>query len=434
MRLSGPDAPAISARLIERVSPFRPRHATLGTVRAADAEAGRGAIDHVVVTWFQAPSSYTGEDVVEIGAHGSPVVLKAIVERSLQEGARLAEPGEFTFRAYLHGRIDLVQAEAVADLIDAVTPLQARAAVDQLDGTLTRAIGAIDTGLFDLCARLEASLDFPEEGYHFITRETASEELDTIDRQLEGLARDGRRGRLIREGVTVVIAGRPNVGKSSLFNALAGVDRAIVTDLPGTTRDVLTERIDLDGMLVTLVDTAGLRETADVVEAEGVRRARDAQRSARLVLMILDGSAPLDEDDRLWVGSGQMRRVVVVSKSDLPTTWALDPQSTGGVPTVRVSVRTGEGVGELRRAIVRALTGEEARSDAPAISNVRHLALVDRGREAVSLARKALAAGATEELVLAELVAAREALESITGRRTPDELLNHIFGRFCVGK
>lgn len=429
VRLSGTEAAAIAGRLIGRTRAFAPRMASVGTVRAAGL-----AIDEVVVTWFQAPASYTGEDVVEIGAHGSPVVLKQIVERAMDEGARLAEPGEFTFRAYLHGRIDLVQAEAVADLIDAVTPLQARAAVDQLEGTLTRVIGAIDVALFELCARLEASLDFPDEGYHFITRDAASAELDAIGRQLDDLARDGRRGRMIREGATVVIAGRPNVGKSTLFNALVGADRAIVTDMPGTTRDVLTERIDLEGLVVTLVDTAGLREAGDAVEAEGVRRAREAQEVARLVLMVVDGAAALSEEERSQIGAGALRRVVVVTKADLPAAWSADEEPGVRADAVRVSVRSGAGLGELRRRIVSALTGEEPRSDAPAMSNVRHLALVDRARAVVARARRALDEGATEELVLAELAEAREALESIVGRRTPDDLLRHIFGRFCIGK
>ncbi|MCC7042384.1 MAG: tRNA uridine-5-carboxymethylaminomethyl(34) synthesis GTPase MnmE [Acidobacteria bacterium] len=431
VRLSGADAPAIARRLIGRARPFTPRKATLARVLAA--EVGR-TIDQVIVTWYQGPGSYTGEDVVEIGAHGSPVVLRDIVERAMNEGARLAEPGEFTFRAYLHGRIDLVQAEAVGDLIDAVTPLQARAAVDQLEGTLTRAIGAIDAGLFELCARLEASLDFPDEGYHFIARESVSTELEAIARALDALARDGRRGRMIREGATVVIAGRPNAGKSTLFNALAGADRAIVTDVPGTTRDVLTERVDLDGLAVTLVDTAGLREAGDAIEAEGVRRAREAQEGARLVLMLVDGSAPLTDEDRSWIGASTLRRVVVISKADLPAAGWVDEAEGIPLDPVFVSVRTGAGLDALRRRIFTALTGEEPRTDTPAMSNVRHLALVDQARGSVARATMALVEGATEELVLAELGTAREALESIVGRRTPDDLLRHIFGRFCIGK
>ncbi len=224
-------------------------------------------VDLAVATWFAAPHSYTGDEVVEVSAHGSPPVLADIVRLAMAAGARLAEPGEFTLRAYLNGRLDLAQAEAVADLVNAVTPLQARAAMDQLDGTLTTAIARIDAALFDLAARLEASLDFPEEGFHFITRDDAVGECARIVAELGRLADQGRAGRVIREGRTVAIIGRPNAGKSSLFNALVGAARAIVTEVPGTTRDLITERVDVSGIPVTLVDTAGLRATHDPIES-----------------------------------------------------------------------------------------------------------------------------------------------------------------------
>ena len=386
----------------------------------------------MIVTWFQAPASYTGEDVVEFAAHGSPVVLRQIVERISREGARLAEPGEFTLRAYLSGRMDLVQAEAVADLIDAVTPLQARAAMDQLQGTLTSRIASIDSALFDLVARLEASLDFPDEGFHFITREVTRTDLGVLRDALDTLVRDGRRGRMIREGAVVAIAGRPNVGKSSLFNALVGADRAIVAELPGTTRDVLTERVDLEGLVVTLVDTAGLREGGDVVEVEGIRRAREAHGIARILLIVVDRSSPLTSEDRTLVDSAR-DAIVVTSKCDLPAAWGLETLPVLS-PPVALSVRSGAGVDELRRRIVAAITNGESFDEPPAISNVRHVALVDDARMAVGRAADALAAGATEELVLAELASARTALEGVVGRRTPDDLLRHIFGRFCIGK
>jgi tRNA modification GTPase len=430
VRLSGPTAPTIAQQLAGRSSPFQPRHATLATLVDRSTHE---VIDQVVVTWFQAPASYTGEEVIEIGAHGSPVVLREIVRCAMREGARLAEPGEFTFRAYLNGRLDLVQAEAVADLIEAVTPLQARAAADQLNGTLTNLIAGIDADLFDLAARLEASLDFPDEGFHFITRDEARESLDAVAGKLAALIRDGQRGRIIRDGATVVIAGRPNAGKSSLFNALAGADRAIVADVPGTTRDVLTERIDLDGLAVTLVDTAGQREALDVVEAEGVRRARQAQDVASLVVWVIDGSTPVTADDRQWESLAPDSRLVVLSKSDLGPP---DSNARSSVPAdaLRVSVRTGEGLDRLRHRIVECLTGSEVRGDTPALSNLRHLALVERASASVARACDGLASGATEELVLAELGDGRAALEEIVGRRTPDDLLRHIFSRFCIGK
>ncbi len=268
VRVSGPDALRIAAALTGRER-FEPRHATLVRIGARDAS------DQAILTSFPAPASYTGQDVVEISAHGSPVLLHAIVRSAIDAGARLAEPGEFTLRAYLHGRMDLVQAEAVQDLVAAVTPLQARTAFDQLEGTLTERIKSIDAALFDLSTRLEASLDFAGEGYHFVEPGLVASEIEGIIASIDTLLGDAQAGRMVREGAQVVIVGRPNAGKSTLFNALAGSGRAIVTDIPGTTRDLLTEIVDIGGLAVTLVDTAGIRtEPSDVVETEGIARAR----------------------------------------------------------------------------------------------------------------------------------------------------------------
>ncbi len=432
VRVSGPDAARIGGALVGRSAPLEPRRATFTTILdPAAAEIGR-PIDQAVVTWFANPQSYTGEDVVEISAHGSPVLLQRIVELAMKEGARLAEPGEFTLRAYLNGRLDLVQAEAVADLVDAVTPLQARVAMDQLQGTLTSDIGRIDAALFDLSARLEASLDFPDEGFHFITRDQAREELGRIRGDVVVLAGQGRAGRVVREGRLVVIVGRPNAGKSSLFNALVGSARAIVTEIPGTTRDVLTERVDIDGLAVTLVDTAGLRESRDVIEAEGVARARQAQQIAALSVVVLDLAMPLTDDDRELSGSGAA--IVVGSKSDLPPKWSAADLGVAPDDLVEVSALTGAGLDRLRARIATALCGRDDFRDPPHISNVRHLALLDEAMHALDRGQQALADGATEELVLVDLGVARRALEEITGRRTPDDLLRHIFSRFCVGK
>ena len=435
VRLSGPDAATIAGQLVRRDEPFVPRHATFSRVKDDAAASAPRAVDQVVVTWFQAPHSYTGDDVVEISGHGSPVLLEHVVRLAMSAGARLAEPGEFTLRAYLNGRIDLVQAEAVADLVDAVTPLQARAAMDQLEGTLTDEIRRVDAALFDLAARLEASLDFPEEGFHFVASDDAHAEVARVRSDLEALARAGRSGRVLREGRLVAIVGRPNAGKSSLFNALAGAARAIVTALPGTTRDVLTERVDIGGVAVTLVDTAGLRDATDAIEAEGVLRAEQARRIAALTIVVIDGSTPIDVADRRIVADSPRPHVIVASKSDLPRAWAT--VSSGlerDADVVDVSAKTGAGLDPLRARIVSELTEREELRDVPAISNVRHLDLVARAIGSLDRALAALDAGETEELVLADLGAARRALEELTGTRTADDLLRHIFEKFCVGK
>jgi tRNA modification GTPase len=423
VRLSGPDAHAIARRLTMRTSPFSPRHATFTRISVDQAP-----IDHVVATFFPRPKSYTGDDTVEFSAHGSVVVLRAIVAAAADAGARMAEPGEFTLRAFLNGRLDLMQAEAVADLIDAVTPLQARVAFDQLQGTLTGTIAAISEALFDLMARLEASVDFPEEGYHFLEPDDLKAVLDTLVERTSQLMADAGRGRLIREGFQVAIVGKPNVGKSSLFNALVGASRSIVTPIPGTTRDVLTDVVDIDGFRVTLVDTAGLRPTEDEVEAEGVARAYQAILSSDLVLVVIDGSQPLDHVDRdILSQTADTKRLIVSNKCDILLSSSGDLQ---------VSARTGAGLNELRQRLPLALDFEPAH-DRPAISNLRHIKLVGQAYDALTRAQHAVGASGRdlpEEFVLADLQQAQTALDEVAGRRAPEDLLNHIFSRFCVGK
>ncbi len=427
VRISGPAAADVAGALLTLDRALQPRHATFARTKC----------DQVVVVYFPAPNSYTGNDVVEISAHGSPVVLRQIVEAAIASGARLAEPGEFTLRAFLNGRIDLVQAEAVADLIDAVTPLQARAAFDQLEGTLTERIAEIDSELFELTARLEASLDFPDEGYHFVEAGEAGAVLRSIEGKLGALLCEARRGRLIREGARVVITGKPNVGKSSLFNALVRTGRAIVTPVPGTTRDLVTESADIDGLRLEFVDTAGMRETTDEVEREGVSRARRAWATADLILVLLDASRPLETADfALLRETSESFRIVVANKSDLPRTWA---PSAVASPVEVVSLKTGEGLDQLRDEIRAALErGNPATArDTAAVTNVRHTALLERARRALRNASEAVEAPGgpvAEEFVLTDLHDARIALEEVTGKRSSEDLLRHIFSRFCIGK
>jgi tRNA modification GTPase len=461
VRISGPGAREVAGRILAVQDRLAPRVATFtrvvaergddidstGVLRLAapsgdvrseseDVRAPR-AIDQVVATFFPGPGSYTGEDVLEVSAHGSPIVLETIVRAAIGAGARLAEPGEFTLRAFLNGRIDLVQAEAVADLVNAVTPLQARAAFDQLEGTLTGAIRRIDAALFDLIARLEASIDFPDEGYHFIAPGDIDREMHRIAMEIEALVRDARRGRIVREGRQVVIAGKPNVGKSTLFNHLLGADRAIVTPFAGTTRDLVTETIDLQGVRVCLVDTAGVGRPNNAVDREGVARAVGAASIADVVLVVLDRSRAPDDDDRnLLASSARADRLVLVNKCDLPAAWTSDALGLQE-GAIEISLQTGDGVAGLKQRLAERLLGAERLRDVPAVTNVRHIELLVKAADAISRARTTLAESqgkVPEEFLLSDLQEARGALEEVTGRRTSEELLRHIFGRFCIGK
>jgi tRNA modification GTPase len=429
VRVSGADASRIAQQLVDRDLPFEPRHVTLARL----ADRPESSSDQVLVTIFPAPHSYTGEDVAEISAHGSPIVLDGILRRAISAGARLAEPGEFTLRGFLHGKLDLIQAEAVADLVDAVTPLQARAAFDQLEGTLTGTIAAIERDLFDLMARLEASLDFPDEGYHFVRRDETLLALTALAARIEALLAGSARGRLVREGAQVAIVGAPNVGKSSLFNALLNANRAIVTAVPGTTRDLVTERADIKGMSIALIDTAGIRDTGDEVEREGVARARRVVEVADLLIVVLDRSRPPSrEDDAILAATASRPRVVVLNKSDLPAR----AENIKGA-ALEVSTKTSVGLDALAEQMVASLgSGDDAR-DQPRVTNIRHIALLEHTRDALSRARAALQQtghALPEEFILADLQEAAEHLQEITGKRTTDDLLRHIFERFCIGK
>ena len=430
VRVAGPHAVSIAAVL----APGPALTARLATVRRLaapldhDAAVARGAaIDQVVLTWFAAPASYTGDDVVEISAHGSPVLLDRIVRSAMAAGARLAAPGEFTFRAFLNGKLDLVQAEAVADLIDAVTPAQARLAFDQLDGTLSHALAAIGEALFDVRVRLEASLDFPDEGYHFVEPGAVARECDAVRAEDAALLESARRGRLLREGCRVALTGAPNVGKSLLFNALLGSSRAIVTPVAGTTRDLLTERCDIGGLAVTLIDTAGVRESEELIEQEGIARARQAAAAADVRVVVLDRSRPRSEQRP---DAGGAATVIVANKSDLPAAWTAEEERGA----IAVSALTGAGLDAVRRAIVDVATGAELLRDTPAIANARHTALLQRVEARLAEAAGQARNGEGEEIVLATLQDAFTALDEIVGKRSSEDVLRQIFARFCIGK
>jgi tRNA modification GTPase len=431
VRIAGPQAVAVA----DRLAPGAALAARVATVRRLAAPlddpgmAARGAaIDQVVITWFAAPASYTGDDVVEISAHGSPVLLDRIVRSAMRGGARLAAPGEFTLRAFLNGKLDLVQAEAVADLIDAVTPAQARLAFDQLDGTLSHALAAIGEALFDLRVRLEASLDFPDEGYHFVEPGAVAGECEAVRDRVAALLETARRGRLLREGCTVTLVGAPNVGKSLLFNALLGAGRAIVTPVAGTTRDLLTERCDIGGLAVTLIDTAGVRESDEPVEREGIARARQAAEAADVRVVVRDRSQPHPGSTSGEPAGANV--VIVANKSDLPSAWPPGADHDA----IAASALTGEGLDAVRRAIVRAAVSVESLDDTPAIANARHTALLERVAARVGEAADQARLGHGEEIVLATLQGAFDALDEIVGRRSSDDVLHEIFAKFCIGK
>jgi tRNA modification GTPase len=445
VRISGPRAQAIAQSLIQRGAQLHPRYATLVHVTAGGrGEPGHARIDEAIATFFPAGGSYTGEDVVEFSLHGSPVVLDLVIAAAVSQGARLARAGEFTLRAFLSGRLDLTRAEAVHDLVEATTPAQARTAFDQLQGTLAERIGEIERELFDLIARLEASGDFPEEGYHFITPEETRTGVEAVAARIDHLLAGARRGRLIREGVTVAIVGRPNVGKSTLFNRLAGAERAIVTAVPGTTRDVLMEDVMLLGTRMVLADTAGVRHTTDPIEREGVARAEKAGAVADVVVVVLDATGPLtDEDRRVLDAAGGRPRVIAWNKSDLVVGSGAVEKSEASAKEqaspdgwgVRISARTGQGIDDLVRAMADAVGIGHTRESAT-ISNARHIELLERARVAVARARSLiLVIGQTpEEVLLSDLREAREALEEVSGKRTSSDLLEAIFSKFCVGK
>ncbi len=437
VRLSGPLATSIAAQLVSLRQPLEHARARLADVLDApleDASAGMSTrIDEAVVTFFVAPNSYTTEDLVEIAAHGSPVVLDLLLRRALDLGARLAEPGEFTQRAFLSGRLDLTQAEAVRDLIEAQTLTQARQAASQMGGALSRRVAPVKQSLVELIALLEAGIDFGEDDVDVTPQEEIARRIEELTPPLVKLEASFSRGRIVHDGLTLAIVGRPNAGKSSLFNRLVERDRAIVTATPGTTRDTVSERISLDGIPLELVDTAGLREAHEEAEQMGIVRSREALADAGLVLIVLDATQALNDEERSLLTEVQGRpALVAVNKSDLASPVAA-ASNLDGIPAITTSALTGEGIPALRERIL-ALASGGAASEPGMLTSLRHHRAVTTALSAMYDAARANDSGIPHEMILLDLYRVLWALDSLTGQTTSDDILNLIFSTFCIGK
>lgn len=437
VRLSGPDAVSIAKELVALRQPLEHARARLADVLDAP-ESGGNRIDEAVVTYFAAPNSYTAEDLVEIAAHGSPVVLDLLLRRALDLGARLADPGEFTQRAFLAGKLDLTQAEAVRDLIEAQTLTQARQAASQMGGALSRRVQPIKQGLVELIALLEAGIDFGEDDVDVTPQAEIARRVSELEPSLASLDASFARGRVIHDGLTMAIVGRPNAGKSSLFNRLVERDRAIVTATPGTTRDLVSEHISLDGIPLELVDTAGLRDAHEEVEQLGIARSREALADAALVLIVLDATQPLNEEEHKLLAAVEGRSAVVaVNKSDLAAGAGiqhdLSAAQSAMITALPTSALTGEGIALLRERIVTLATGGAA-SEPGLLTSLRHQQAIATARAALADAAEANTNNIPHEMILIDLYRALWALDALTGQTTPDDILNLIFSTFCIGK
>ncbi len=404
-----------------------PRHATLAELIDDHGDV----VDQVVATWFVAPRSYTGEDVVEVACHGAPVVLRFCVEQACRHGARLAEPGEFTLRAFVHGRIDLPQAEAVRDLIDATTLYQARVAARQVDGSVALLLAPLKSQLLELIALLEAGIDFAEDDISVAPASEILRRLAPLTAGVERLVQSFSYGRLVHDGVSLAIVGRPNVGKSSLFNRLLEQDRAIVTDIPGTTRDLVSETVVLGGVPIRFVDTAGIRAGGDLVESLGIERSLQAMADADLTLVVLDSSTPLTAGDHeiLTRAAAQGRHLIVANKTDLPLAATIPDNA------IALSATTGAGLRTLRQSILNAIGhAAQAEHEFAFITSLRHAQLLTECLGGLRAARLAVEEHIPHEMMLLDLYGALHPLDAITGKTTADDILNRIFSTFCIGK
>ncbi|HEY6184451.1 MAG TPA: tRNA uridine-5-carboxymethylaminomethyl(34) synthesis GTPase MnmE [Terriglobales bacterium] len=447
VRLAGAEACAIALTMLRLRHELDPGRAVFGEFvettenrmpagesPAPTQEKTTTKIDEVVVTYFARPHSYTTDDIVEISAHGSPVVLAHIVELALARGARLAEPGEFTMRAFLNGRIDLTQAEAVRDLIDSQTLYQAKVAAQQLGGALSQRLQPIKQKLVNLIATLEAGVDFAEDDVSVLSNEQILELMAEVRSPLEELARSFAYGKIVHEGMTLAIVGRPNVGKSSLFNCLVERERAIVTATPGTTRDLVSETVSIGGIPVRLVDTAGIRDAIDEAETIGIRKSMEALADADLVLIVLDSTTPLTSEDQELLNQVESRAAILVqNKVDIASYQFSDVSSQ--LPCVRTSAVTGLGIEDLRKEILRHVGGDASTSTSTGLlTSLRHQNLVKDSLAGLDSAESAVDRRVPHEMLLLDLYSALRPLDEITGATTTDDILNLIFSSFCIGK
>lgn len=425
VRISGPGLAALTRQIMGKMPP--PRRATLADFR----DHHGGTIDQGVALFFPAPHSYTGEDVLELQGHGGPVVLQLLLKRCLELGARTAEPGEFTKRAFLNDKLDLAQAESVVDLIDATTEQAARCAVRSLQGAFSEQIHVLTQSLIELRALVEATLDFPEEEIDFLQQSDAAGRLLQLRHRLQDVLRVSQQGSLLREGVHIVLAGQPNVGKSSLLNRMAGEDLAIVTDIPGTTRDAIRQILDIEGMPAHIIDTAGLRDSSDPVEKIGIARTWAAIEKADMVLLLMDATRGETAEDREILNRlpAHLPCLRVMNKIDLVRPGSgTDTHGHGAM--IQLSAKTGEGVDRLRKA-VREAAGWQGAEEGLYMARERHLQALRRAGECLERAAKH---GRNPELFAEELRLAQDALAAITGEFSADDLLGEIFSRFCIGK
>jgi tRNA modification GTPase len=425
VRLSGAESRPIASKIL-RLPPAHEWKSWTAALAELIDDQGQ-VVDQVVATFYATPRSYTAEDLVEISCHGSPIVLRFCLEQAAKAGARLAEPGEFTLRAFLNGRIDLPQAEAVRDLIESTTLYQARVAAQQVEGSVSRRIQPIKEQLVELIALLEAGIDFAEDDISVAPAEEILRRLQPIEQGFTALANTFDFGKLVHSGLTLAIVGRPNVGKSSLFNRLLEQDRAIVTAIPGTTRDSVSEVASIDGIPIKFVDTAGIRPSDDLVETLGVERSYQAMADADLTLVVVDLSQSIQPEDLALLdrATRQGRYILAGNKSDLPR--AAEPPEE----FVAVSAVTGEGIDRLREKIAPAAARDQ---DSGFITSIRHERLLRESIEALQQARKAVEFGIPHEMLLLDLYAALRPIDAITGATTADDILNRIFSTFCIGK